>query len=604
MDKKRYTAQELFELIENGHIDIFDSEQDCDDFTSHLVPNTIELFQDGINNSHVVTNQTEDFTELEDDTGDSVDDVNKDPDYDPQQDDTSDDSEHLATEASQSLFASTDNTDRETLPQTAMPEMPQNQSPQKGKKRKVNKEKWKKNIIKSKRAKGENYVSWSGKLVAAKETGADCKCRNKCFNKINEDAREQLLSDFLSIANKDLQDHHLFNMIHRSTVKRRRERTGSRKPRDVTFTYHIHQEGNPDVKVCKQAFMSIHAISKKRLLRLLSHNMTTPPRDMRGRHSNHIVVSQSITEKIKAHINSFPRRQSHYSRKDNPHKTYLDPALSVQRMWLLYFEKEELEQLANVAERRPCSGKVKLWLYRHIFNTHFNLSFGYPRSDTCSKCDELDVKIKLAESTKNDQDLKRLKFEKEIHLRKADKGYECRKEDTRVAKSSWIEKHPAKATDVLTFDFQQNLPTPTLTTSEIFYKRQLWVYIFGIHNCITNKASMYLWPENRARRSVNEVASCITHYLDRHHHAKHIIFYSDGCSGQNRNRFLMAFFMRLCVVNKLSSIDHKFPETGHSRLPNDQDFAHIEKRKRKEQALIPQDWIRIVERSTSMMSLT
>ena len=33
------------------------------------------------------------------------------------------------------------------------------------------------------------------------------------------------------------------------------------------------------------------------------------------------------------------------------------------------------------------------------------------------------------------------------------------------------------------------------------------------------------------------------------------------------------------------------------QLPNDQDFAHIEKRKRKEQVFIPKDWIRFVEHS-------
>ena len=47
--------------------------------------------------------------------------------------------------------------------------------------------------------------------------------------------------------------------------------------------------------------------------------------------------------------------------------------------------------------------------------------------------------------------------------------------------------------------------------------------------------------------------------------------------------------------SKLSSIDHKFPETGHSLLPYD--FARIEKRKQKEQALISDDWIHIVEHS-------
>ena len=31
--------------------------------------------------------------------------------------------------------------------------------------------------------------------------------------------------------------------------------------------------------------------------------------------------------------------------------------------------------------------------YCNIFNINFNISFGYPRTDTCSKCDEFKIKI-------------------------------------------------------------------------------------------------------------------------------------------------------------------------------------------------------------------
>ena len=64
-------------------------------------------------------------------------------------------------------------------------------------------------------------------------------------------------------------------------------------------------------------------------------------------------------------------------------------------------------------------------------------------------------------------------------------------------------------TTCLSFDFEQNLPLPYIPTSDIFYLQQLWVYVFGVHNCATNLVSMYVWPESLAYRGSNEVVSCL-----------------------------------------------------------------------------------------------
>ena len=46
-----------------------------------------------------------------------------------------------------------------------------------------------------------------------------------------------------------------------------------------------------------------------------------------------------------------------------------------------------------------------------------------------------------------------------------------------------------------------------------FYLRQLWVYVFAVHECASNDASMYVWLESIAGRGSNEVVSCLHHYL-------------------------------------------------------------------------------------------
>ena len=46
---------------------------------------------------------------------------------------------------------------------------------------------------------------------------------------------------------------------------------------------------------------------------------------------------------------------------------------------------------------------------------------------------------------------------------------------------------------MITFDLQQNLPTPNLNHKDIFYLRQLWSYNFGIHDCVTEQGYMFMW---------------------------------------------------------------------------------------------------------------
>lgn len=41
--------------------------------------------------------------------------------------------------------------------------------------------------------------------------------------------------------------------------------------------------------------------------------------------------------------------------------------------------------------------------YRHVFNAEFNLGFGLPRTDTCARCDELALAIKVSSGEEKEQ---------------------------------------------------------------------------------------------------------------------------------------------------------------------------------------------------------
>ena len=148
--------------------------------------------------------------------------------------------------------------------------------------------------------------------------------------------------------------------------------------------------------------------------------------------------------------------------------------------------------------------------------------------------------------------------------------------------------------NILTFDLMQNLPVPTLTHGSMFYSRQLWVYNFGIHNATTGRATMCMWNESVASRGADEICSCLHYYLSKlPAKVKKLTCYSDSCFGQNKN-FEMICFWNHQALTRFEQIDHKFLVRGHTYLPNDRDFAHIEKRKDSALVHVPSDWEKVV----------
>ena len=176
------------------------------------------------------------------------------------------------------------------------------------------------------------------------------------------------------------------------------------------------------------------------------------------------------------------------------------------------------------------------------------------------------------DAERDEATLTQLRGELELHLCKAERAYQDLKEDSALANSD-------PDVLVLTFYLQQLLPTPVLTTNVVFYKRQLWTYNLGIHNCGTESGHMHLWHEGIASRGSHDIASCLLKYLkDTSPTTTHLITYSDSCGGQNRNLYLLSMWLHIVASDEfaITVVDQKFMTVGHSYLPNGEDFGSIE----------------------------
>lgn len=172
----------------------------------------------------------------------------------------------------------------------------------------------------------------------------------------------------------------------------------------------------------------------------------------------------------------------------------------------LYLQKHEPDQYPLLLLNQNIKPVVKYEYFRKYFTENFNINFGKPRSDTCSKCDKLINKINSSDSN---EIKKSLQLEKEVHLKKSEWFYTHLKEKTNLAKTR-------PEVEVITFDFQQNLPLPVSTSGEVFFKIQLWMYNFCIHVGSSGKSYCYVYDETVGGKGQNEVSSMILDFLKNH----------------------------------------------------------------------------------------
>ncbi|XP_033211160.1 uncharacterized protein LOC117169111 [Belonocnema kinseyi] len=167
-------------------------------------------------------------------------------------------------------------------------------------------------------------------------------------------------------------------------------------------------------------------------------------------------------------------------------------------------------------------------MFRHIFNTCFNLSFKPQHSDTCKTCDNFQCILK---GTSVSEDIKEETLrKKEEHSNLVERVNAEFKEDVRRA----TEREDAM---VLTFDLQKTLPTPIHSSNIVYYKRQLWTFNLCIYDEVSKTAYMYVWKESIASRGDLEIGSCLLRHLQENlnPNISTMKLYSDSCGGQNKN---------------------------------------------------------------------
>lgn len=183
----------------------------------------------------------------------------------------------------------------------------------------------------------------------------NCKCSRKCHEKFSSpDVLRAFFDSFWNLADYLKQNSFLRGSIKKSLPARVRPADGSRKAKTVIFSYFV-PDGKEGKRVCQDYFKSVLKLGWSRIYGCLDKEKAFRVLDGRGMSAAHNEIDDND---VVRHIESFPSYQSHYTRKDNQNKKYLNCDLNIRKKYDLYVKMctEENKQ------------SVKMKYYYNVFS--------------------------------------------------------------------------------------------------------------------------------------------------------------------------------------------------------------------------------------------
>ncbi|CAH2979961.1 unnamed protein product [Chilo suppressalis] len=173
--------------------------------------------------------------------------------------------------------------------------------------------------------KGMPYISTKGIRKDARRMKAGCSttCRLRCYEKIKDESRMELFSQFWETGSHVKQWQIIAKYVMQ---KNKKTATNLEETSRRSYTLHYHLPLHDPVtdsissqKVCKTMFLNTFNISKEFVYTALHKNKDCNDfvdiNDDRGRHKNHAsIITNLMKQSVIDHVNSFIPVESHYVR--------------------------------------------------------------------------------------------------------------------------------------------------------------------------------------------------------------------------------------------------------------------------------------------------
>ena len=238
---------------------------------------------------------------------------------------------------------------------------------------------------KQRRSRGLEYTSsHSGKKIpsrldqplgpACDPTTSRCNERKFFCTRFTEEQRKQIKTAYFNIGDTQTQREWIARHVEVKETQK-----GGRGRRTNTLLYHLPQLGEMEASsssklpVCKNMFLGTLGISERPVRTALGklNDEGVMDKCLQGERSNTLKANDKrIRDEIKAHIERFPKMESHYCRSSSSYQ-YLSSDLNLSIMYEMY-------------KKEHPTGASR-FVYNEVFHS-LKLKFHIPKKDQCGVC--------------------------------------------------------------------------------------------------------------------------------------------------------------------------------------------------------------------------
>ncbi len=115
-----------------------------------------------------------------------------------------------------------------------------------------------------------------------------------------------------------------------------------------------------------------------------------------------------------------------------------------------------------------------------------------------------------------------------------------------------------------------------------FYLHMRNFHLFSICSILENNQIFYTYDEREAGKGADEVISFLHDFLaGRKIQTPDIRIHADNRTGQNKNKYVMWYLIRLVATGRIRRIEFKFMIKGHTHFIADSGIGHAKKELRR-----------------------
>ncbi|XP_053375897.1 uncharacterized protein LOC123531691 [Mercenaria mercenaria] len=430
-----------------------------------------------------------------------------------------------------------------------------------------------------------------------------CPCKRNCYLNFTVD---RIQTHILSLREMSKNEKEMLLM---GTLKRVGDNSRCKNKERTRQRYDYYFDGK---KICQEAFSFIFDTKHKTLRNILAHMKEhgTEPRvhGHTGRRAPNAFAQDVIRNAIQFLINyasevGLPQPAAPRGRSDEP-PIYLpssDTKLSIHQQYKeVCIENDKLY--------------VGLTTFKDLWSTcvpHIKISS--PIEDVCRTCEDFRQEIKLAMS---EDDKLSATGRYQSHILQARKERDVYKKCVERSAEMFRKRQELDPSagdnfsmdDIhYTFDFSQyvKLPHHSRENGPTYFIQPVKVQIFGfrVDGCCQYN---YLISENEILGRDGQLAHGPDSVISMLDHAFHSYgsgendcsIHADNCFGQNKNRYVLAYFAWRIMVGKHRNITYMMQIPGHTRCLIDAGFGNIKKLYRRTDCDTPQHIAEVVGKSS------